>query len=170
MKKVLLIWVLIVNNIYAQNKTVFDIARTGTVQEMEVLVKQDKNCVNQINDNKSSPLILACYRGNTAVANYLMTNGADINYNSGMGTALMATVVKGNIELVHDLLKNNADLNLADANGTTALMYAIQFQNINITAILLEHKADKTIKNKDGKTAFELAIFTNNEKLINLFK
>ncbi len=155
---------------FSQTKTVFDIARSGTVAQMELLYKENPAIIDTINENQSSPLILACYRGNTQVALYLIENVKDINYNSGMGTALMAAIVKGKADLVQTLLAKKANTNLTDAQGITALMYAIQFQNVEIIKMLLDHKADKSIQNKDRKTAFEYAIFTNNETIINLLK
>jgi len=92
-----------------QNK-IFDVARNGTLKEIQELHQFNPNLINTVNENKSSPLILACYRGNTEVALYLIKNTKDINYNSGMGTALMAAVVKGNLELVKALI--NAKLTL----------------------------------------------------------
>lgn len=151
-------------------KTVFDIARTGTVEQITSLFKQNPKIVNATNDTGYSPLILACYRGNIEVAKFLIKNGADVNANSSMGSPLMAAVVKGNIEVVNLLLEKRADVNVTDANGITALIYAVQFRNAEIVKILIDHKADKTHVDKEGKTAFEYAVFTGNESIINLLK
>lgn len=151
-------------------KTVFDIARTGTVEQITSLFKQNPKIVNATNDAGYSPLILASYRGNTHVAEFLINNGADVNANSSMGSPLMAAVVKGNIEMVKLLLEKKAGVNAADANGVTALIYAVQFRNAEILKILLDHKADKAHLDKEGKTAFEHAVFAGNESIINLLK
>ncbi|WP_422721250.1 ankyrin repeat domain-containing protein [Flavobacterium sp.] len=82
----------------------------------------------------------------------------------------MACIVKGNTEMTEILLKNKANPNLADANGITALMYAVQFQNEKIVKLLLEYNVNKTSIDKKGKTAFEYAIFSKNELFINLLK
>ena len=55
-----------------KTKSIFDIARTGTVAEVTELMKQNPDIINQVNENGFSPLILACYRGNTEVARYLI--------------------------------------------------------------------------------------------------
>jgi ankyrin repeat protein len=171
MKKILLILILfcfISTN--AQNKTVFDIARNGTLTEIQSLFKTNPNSINSVNENKSSPLILACYRGNIAVAKFLINNVKDIDYSSDMGTALMAATYKNQTELVKLLLENKANPNTTDANGTTALLLAVQFKNTPLVQLLLEFKADKTIKDNKGKTAFEYAVFSENEPIINLLK
>jgi uncharacterized protein len=87
-----------------------------------------------------------------------------------MGTPLMACVVKGNNEMSKFLITKKANINLADANGMSPLIYAVQFQNIEIIELLLKNNVDKSHKDKQGKTAFEHATFSGNEKIINLLK
>lgn len=153
----------------AQEKLdVFDIARKGTLSEARASVKQNPKAFNVVNQEGYSPLILACYRNNIEVAKFIIENGGDINGNSNMGTPLMAAIVKGNNEIAKILIDKKADVNLADANGTTALIYAVQFQNMKILKLLLENKADKAHKSKEGKTAFEYAVFAGNDEIINL--
>lgn len=171
MKKLLLLTTLLCFfNSKAQNKTVFDIAREGTLIEMQNLDKSNPDSINSVNENKSSPLILACYRGNIEVAKFLIKNVKDINYNSDMGTALMAATYKNQTELVKLLLEKKANPNATDANGTTALLLAVQFKNTQLVKLLLEYNADKTIKDSKEKTAFEYAVFSENEQIINLLK
>lgn len=154
----------------AQNKNVFDIARKGTLNEIQKLNKSNPNLINSVDENKSNPLILACYRGNVEVAKFLIKNVKDINYSSDMGTALMASTYKNQTELVQLLLESKANPNTTDVNGTTAMLLAVQFQNIELVKLLLKFNADKTIKDNKGKTAFEYAVFSKNELIINLLK
>lgn len=170
MKKVFFAILLLVANFSFSQLSVFDVARKGTLQEIESLYKANPDAINQVNESGNSPLILACYKGNEEVAKFLIKNVKEINYNTGMGTALMAAIVKGNESLTKHLLENKADVNLTDANGTTALMYAVQFQNVALVELLLQYKADKNLKNKEGKTAFEIAVFTGNQEIINKLK
>lgn len=151
-------------------KSIFDIARTGTVTEVKELMKQNPDIINQTNDQGFSPLILACYRGNVEVAKFLMDNVKDINYGSAQGSALTASVFKSNKELTQKLLANGANANLADSNGVTPLIYAVQLQDKDLVKILLEYKANKDLADKQGKTAFEYAIFSKNHEIINLLK
>lgn len=154
----------------AQEKNVFDIARSGTLSEIQNLYKSNPDVINSLNESKTSPLILACYRGNVEVTRFLIENVRDINYSSDMGTALMAATYKNHPQLVKLLLDKKANPNAADANGTTALSLATQFKNSELIKLLLEYKADKTIKDNKGKTAFEYAVFSQNEEIINLLK
>ncbi|VXA99849.1 MULTISPECIES: ankyrin repeat domain-containing protein [Chryseobacterium] len=151
-------------------KSIFDIARNGTVAEVKELMKQNPDVINQTNENGFSPLILACYRSNVEVAKFLIDNVKDVNYKSQEGTALAGLSVKYNKDLVEHLLKKNANPNIADSSGSTPLFWAVKFGNKELAELLLKHKADKSIKDSQGMTPFEYALQTNNKDLINLLK
>lgn len=156
---------------YCQDaKSIFDIARKGSLDEIEAFLKSNPNAIDSENKNGFTPLILACYSGNNKVATFLVEKGCDLNHKSEMGTALMAAVVRGNSEMVTILLNHNADINSSDDNGVTALLFAVKFTNVEIIKLLLSHKADKTLMDKEGKTAFEYAVLSGKEEIINLLK
>ncbi|MET3035279.1 ankyrin repeat domain-containing protein [Chryseobacterium sp. NRRL B-14859] len=156
--------------VQGQTKSIFDIARQGTVDEVKALMKQNPDIINQPNENGFTPLILACYRGNTEVAKFLIDHVKDVNYQSKEGTALAALSVKYNKELIESLLKKNADPNIGDATGYTPLFWAVKFGNKELVELLLRYKADKSKKDSMGMTAFEYALSTNNKEIINLLK
>lgn len=151
-------------------KSIFDIARNGTVSEVKELMKQNPDIINQANENGFSPLILACYRGNVEVAEFLIDHVKDVNYKSREGTALAGLSVKYNRKLTEDLLKKNADPNIADDTGATPLFWAVKFGNKELIELLLKYKADKSIKDAIGMTPFEYALQTNKEEIINILK
>ncbi|WP_395064499.1 ankyrin repeat domain-containing protein [Flavobacterium sp.] len=155
---------------FSQQKSCFDVARKGTLQEIKSMFTANSKIIDSINDRKSSMLILACYYNNNEVAKFLIENKVDLNYVSDSGTALMACIVKGNNEMAKYIIEKKANINLTDANGTTALIYAVNFKNIEMIKLLLDNKADKTKTDKNGKTAFEYAAFSNEQQIINLLK
>ena len=150
----------------AQDKTVFDIARKGTLSEIKDIYIRNPELINAINDNKASPLILSCYRNNEAVALYLSDKVSNINYNSGMGTALMASIMSGNKVIIEKLIANKADLNQTDTQGKTALIYAAFNNNTEIVQLLIKAGADKELPDKDNRTALDYAKFNKNTQLI----
>lgn len=151
-------------------KSIFDVARSGTVSEVKELMKQNPDIINQTNEGGFSPLILACYRGNVEVAEFLMDNVKDVNYKSQEGTALAGLSVKYNKNLVEHLLKKNANPNIADSTGSTPLFWAVKFGNKELIELLVKYKADQSIKDSQGMTPFEYALQTNNKDIINLLK
>lgn len=151
-------------------KSVFDIARSGTLEELKELMKQNPDIINQTNENGFSPLILACYRGNTEVADFLIDNVKDIDYKSQEGTALAGLSIRYNKDLAEHLLKKNANPNIADGTGTTPLFWAVKSGNKELVELLLKYKANKTKKDSMGMTPFEYALKTGNKEIINLLK
>lgn len=168
MKTLFISILLILSHLHAsaQEKNVFDIARKGTLLEIETLYKKNPSLINTIDERKSSPLLLACYRANVSVALFLADKVSDLNYNSGMGTALMAAVMSGNVVIVEKLIASKADLNQSDSQGKTALIYAVFFNKNDIAKLLISAGADKSKKDGDGKTALDFANFNKNTELI----
>ena len=150
----------------SQEKNIFDIARKGTLQEIENSYKKNPELINSVDERKSSPLILASYRGNTEVALFLADKVKDVNYNSGMGTALLAAVMADNNAIIEKLIAVKADLNKTDASGKTALIHATFFSKTPIVKMLLKAGADKTIKDADGRIAIDYANFNKNTELV----
>jgi len=156
--------------LHAQQADIFTIARTGTVNDARNLLKGNPNLVKATNPEGYSPLILACYRSNNEVARLLLDSGANIDAVSGMGTALMASVVKGNEEMVRYLLEKHAMVNLSDQNGMTALLYAVMFKKHNLADMLVKAGADPDHKDSRGQSAIDYAVVANDDKLIEILK
>jgi len=150
----------------AQDKSVFDVARKGTLIEMQDIYKQNPELINAINDSKATPLILSCYRNNEAVALYLSDKVSNINYNSGMGTALMAAIMSRNITIIEKLIAKKADLDQKDIQGKTALIYAAFNNSTEIVQLLIKAGADKKLADKENRTALDYAKFNKNTPLI----
>lgn len=151
-------------------KDVFNVARSGTVDEMKALMKINKDTINAVNPMGFTPLILATYRGNGVVAEFLAREVKNIDYNSSSGTALAAAAVKGNTAMVKVLLENKANPNIADGQGMTPLLYAAQFGNKDIVALLLQYKADRKLADNEGKSPMDYAVFNKNQEIIDLLK
>ncbi|WP_333694464.1 ankyrin repeat domain-containing protein [Flavobacterium sp.] len=144
--------------------------RVNDYEGVQKAVKLNPDLVNQKSNEGFTPLILASYRGNLDMVKFLLDSGAQVNVGTSMGSALMAATVKGHYEVVALLLEREANPDLTDSEGTTALMYAVQFRNVALTKLLLLNKASKTLLDSKGKSAFEYAVFTGNEEIINLLK
>jgi ankyrin repeat protein len=157
---------LLSTSLKAQDKNVFDVARKGSLSEIQNIYKQNPELVNAINDNKATPLILACYRNNEAVALYLSDKVSNINYNSGMGTALMAAIMSGNKVIIEKLISNKVDLDQQDIQGKTALIYAAFNNNFEIAQLLVKAGANSKITDNEKRTALDYAKFNKNTQLI----
>ena len=84
-----------------------------------------------------SPLIYAAFKGHTAVAEYLLRKGAEVNARTENGsTALLFAARFGHLELVELLLQNKADPNIANERGATAIDWALKTDNTDIADLL----------------------------------
>ena len=167
----LLITVFFIHFSYAQkNLNVFDIARKGTLEQAKQMQKLNPKAFFVTNDDGYSPLVLASYRGNNEVAKFLIEIGSDLNGNSKMGTPLMAAIFKGNNEIAKILIDKKADVTIADANETTALIYATNFKNYEIVHLLILAGADYNKKDSKGSSALDYAIVMDDDKLIETLK
>jgi uncharacterized protein len=161
-------WVLtlLLSPLLHYGQAAFDVARSGTLPEIEKIYAADKAAVNAVDKNGSSMLILACYRGNTEVAKYIATKTSDINYKGKQGTALMAAVMNGNAPLVTYLLQKGAKPDITEDSGKTALIYAVFFGKKDCAKALITSGANKNIKDNEGKTALDYARNSQNTELI----
>ena len=159
-----LLLILAINFSFAQTD-VFDCARSGTVEEMKEFFTINPKSVDALNDRESSPLTLAAYYNNLAVAKYLINKVDNINGNSKDGTPLMAAAVKGHIEIAKALVEAGADPNLTDANGATALHYAVLFNNQELATVLMDANASAFMKNDSGQSPLGFAKMHNDKTL-----
>lgn len=118
----------------------------------------DSNHINQPGRYQDTPLILACRRGEVAVAKDLIEAGADIHHSNMDGTtALWACVVSDCFDLAEQLLEAGSDVNHTNGNGATTLMYACSAGKSQWVDYFLGKGADISIESLDGFTALELA-------------
>lgn len=170
MKKYFLIILLIASTSIFSQATIFDVARKGTVAEMNAILSSAPELIDSVSTQGFTPLILACYNGNEPVAACLVQHKANLDFNNSNGTALMAAVVKNNKSLVMLLLEAKANINLQDGNGYTALHYAIQFRNYEMITLLVQFKANMNIKDNMGMSAIDYALKSKDEKIQHLLK
>jgi ankyrin repeat protein len=65
----------------------------------------------------------------------------------------MAAANAGHDDIETMLIRASADVNAKDANGNTALMYAVDSGSIAAVRVLLDSGADRHAKNRSGLTA-----------------
>jgi len=149
---------------------IYEIARRGSVSEMETILKQNTSLINKKNKSGFTPLILASYNNNKNIVSFLINKKANLNELSDMGTALMAAAYKGNNEISKALINNGANVNSTDTNNTSALHYACFFQNKELVKLLINKKAKINGKDNKGKTPLDYAIGHNNIELIKILQ
>lgn len=116
-------------------------------------------------DDGQTPLHFAAIYGHTAIAQYLLKNGASTKAKDTLGsTPLHEAVRYGNSDIVELLLKNNADANAQDSLGKTPLLLVSpKEKRVQIYNSLLSHGADPNAKDMYGDTPLHLASLTGME-------
>jgi ankyrin repeat protein len=151
-------------------KNIYDVARNGSVNDVIVLMKINKDTINIPNDMGYLPITLACYAGNDAVAIYLANETDNLDLSSVNGTALTAAVFKKRVAVVKVLLEAGANPNVGDTNGTTPLHYAVMSQNEELIRLLIKNDADKYKMDKKGKSPLDYALLLKNKNIIDIFE
>ncbi len=144
---------------------VFEAARTGNVKQLKKLIALNKDTIHALSPMGFDPLMIACYRGQTKCAEFLVKQGANVNRPSAEGSALQAACYQNNTSLTLLLIKKGAGLNVQGPDGNTALMYAVLNQNLNVVKALVKAGADLKLTNKDGQTAHSLAMTQSNPEI-----
>lgn len=108
-------------------------AYTGKLQFVQRMVEAG----SEVNFYGWSPLTYAAFNGHTAIVDYLLKRGADINATTANGaSALFFAARFGHIEVIKVLLRNKADPTLVDENGDTAIDWALKSDNTDIADLL----------------------------------
>lgn len=154
----------------AHSQDVFEAARTGNIRQLKKLIALNKDTIQKMNHMGFDPLMIACYRGQTKCAEFLVQSGADVNRPSPEGSALQAACYQNNAELADVLVKAGANLNVQGPDGNTALMYAVLNQNEKLVKTLVEAGSDLTKRNADNQTAYSLAMTQPNTEIQKLVK
>lgn len=170
MKKMVLLLVILSANICIAQSDIYDVCRRGRLSEIMALYRKNPDCINKTTKEGYTPLILACYYGNEEAVRFLIDKVDDVNVTSDYGTPLMAATVKGNENIVKMLLDKNADTSIADANGTTALHYAVMLRHYDIIELLIEANANVDLKDKRNQSAMDYALRYDDKKLTSLLR
>ena len=170
MYKILFFFIVLSCSLHGQ--TVFDLARTGTVDQMQTYLKKHPDHINLISENGASPFLLAAYRGNHQVAMFLIEKGADLSFCYNEGSAIYALIYKNNLELLEAIV--NKGVNVNDSCQFEQLGYPIHFamtlKRYDVIALLLKNKADLGVKDQQGRTIAQLLTLYNDPQYNELFK
>ncbi len=134
------------------------------------LAKTDPKITSMRNNKEETALILAARAGKSKeLLNELIARGALVNEKDSTGNTALAYLIKASrtassrsLDVIELLLERGADVGIANQDGATPLMYAIDREygsEALAKACLLGAKQDAVIKkNKRGRTALMIAI------------
>ena len=144
-----------VGNSWSQD--VFECARSGNIEVIESLWAHNNDTINAHDNNGFSPLILATYRSQVKVVEFLISKKVEVDYNSQEGTALLGACYKGNLEIAKLLISAGIDVDTIGGRGASALIYAVQSRNTELVQLLIDNNADTKVKDASNRTAYDYA-------------
>jgi ankyrin repeat protein len=169
MHRLLIVLFLLGGRIQAQS--VFDLARSGTAQQMEKYLRKHPEALNLTSENGSTPLLLATYRGNYDVAVILLKAGADPNQCFKEGSPIYGVIFKADATMLDLLINNGADVNQACQFEELGypIHLAINLLRLDQIKQLLLAGARLDVRDAQGRTIEDLLRLHQNPEMSALF-
>ena len=122
-----------------------------------------RTTIDAANVDGMTVLHFAARNGDTAVVQYLIEHGADINAQDEIlsRTAIHFAAENGNIDCIKYLTEHGANLQDKDSFGATAFHHAVKSNNLDVVKYLVSKKMDYTAKDIRGWTAMHYAAYGN---------
>lgn len=133
-------------------------ASKGDLQRVATLLKGNPRLVFSLDENGESPLHLAAWNGQTAVAKLLLSHRAPVDLKDRQGdTPLHGAAWNGHIDVTRLLLRNRASVNPKNELGDTPLHWTAQNGHTEVAKLLLANESGVHIKNNAGQAPPEVA-------------
>jgi ankyrin repeat protein len=147
---------------------IHDAARLGKIDSVKIMLAAKPELINSRNETEATPLHSAAYNGQTEVAEYLLSAGADINALTNSGsTPLHGAAFYGHLEAAKLLIVHGANLNVANRAGYVPLLGAAVAGHIDIVKALIEAGADTSVRVNEGRlNALMLAAFGGHQDVV----
>lgn len=137
---------------------------------LEVLVQAGAN-VNARRDDLWTPLHRAADGNHPALIGGLLQAGADLNVVDEQGNSpLHIAIMWTETDAARELLLHHPDLSLQDLDGNTVLHIAVLEADLEICQWLIQAGANPTTRNHADASAVDLADWSDNDELIELFQ
>jgi len=148
---------------------IFRAIQESNVEEVRRLLKDNHRLVDEIDQEKRTPLHHACQIQNIEIVRLLVEYGAKINRKDSRGTTPFQTAITGqNKEIVELLIKHGADLELEDANARRPLTRVVFWTNdTGMADLLLKYGADINAKSIYDETPLRVAAWLGKRELVN---
>ena len=165
----------VIDTVLGSNTPILFAARQGNLEAARHLVAAGAD-VNDTAATGTSALVVAAHSGHTALALFLLEQGADPNAAEAGYSALHAATLRGDETLTAALLARGADPNAPvvrgsqgrrnspdyvldhDVVGATAFWLAAHFAEPGIMRVLADGGADPQIVMEDGRTPLMAAV------------
>ncbi|HSD05961.1 ankyrin repeat domain-containing protein [Flavobacterium sp.] len=158
------------SNDRAFDAVTFAINNDAPTATIKFLLEQPGNPVTKSTHDNRRYLHWAANKGNAEIVNYLISKGADINYEDSLGTtalALAASSGQKNIAVYDAFFKAGLDPKKKYKDGVTLLLMAIPYdKDLSLTNYFISKGLSLKDTDKDGNTPFNYAARTGDLNLL----
>lgn len=130
--------------------------RNGSHKVVDLLLKQPRLDVDKQNALHETPLMIAVFLGDNALAKRLIDKGAKVN-NPRNWSPLHYAAAAGNKEMVSYLIDRGADVNARTLRGITPLYMAAREADAKTVRLLLKAGARKDFCTNDELAPYDIA-------------
>jgi TPR repeat protein len=153
----------------ASNTDLFDAVRVGDAEKVKVLLQADPKLAEARTEDGSTALHLAALEGQAAVAQLLLTNGAQVNARGLRDeTPLHMAMYDGHREVAEVLLANGAEVNARNTDGETPLHLAARKGYAELVELLLDHHAEVDARDRQEATPLHAAAAAGRKEVVEL--
>ena len=146
------------------------------IDTIRFLLERGEDVVDAVDEDYSTLLHVASYRGIGRLVRLLLEHGANINVRNGQHQTPLHQALVGikdayesdYLYLIHLLLAHGADVDALDNDHSTPLHLASQNGSIGAARRLLKHGANIHIQNNDGHTPSQVASANGHEVIARL--
>ena len=147
--------------------------KNGKKEVVNILIslKADVNILD--NQGYTALTNTLAYNEDLDIGNSLIAHGADVNIVKEGFPSTLIVVADSEDNLynqVEFLLNNRANIDFQDADGNTALIYAVQQNLEDIVQILVAYNANINLTNVEGLSAIDFALENQNENIIRIIE
>jgi ankyrin repeat protein len=168
-KAILLLAIALTSARSTSAQDIFELAEEGRLDEVRTFVSKDPQLVHTTDNRGYTPLHLATYNGQTEVAEFLLSAGAETDVQSASGsTPMHGAAYYGHPDALRVLIEHGAQVDIVNAGGFTPLMSACAAGHPEIATLLLANGADANAEGDGSQTALIQAVQSGNAELTRL--
>ena len=156
------------HTVVPEAKELFQAIRRGEIPAMRRILDRDPKLIGTVDENGSTPLILAAYWAGPSEVKEMLVRGADPNAKNDSGVAALIPATD-NLETSRLLVEAGADVNARTEAGDSALIVAARRAGAaRVVEYLLDKGANIKASTKDGATALHRAAECGDVDMIRL--